>query len=211
MFRKMFYITLVLAVAFLCGEAFAQSRNPTPGYRQDPGTGKIIESGGYPWTPPKTFRLVRYVSPDPIALYADWEVMTKDSIVVWHTASPDGVTVTTTLITADSRVAGVLAASARLNEYLRQTAQQDYGRRNWTWLQTYGICNVISGSGDPTTGDALGTYSTAGRADQYGMPIGLVGDSSRADLSPHYGNAGFWMSDPNAAGEYNCKAFIKTE
>lgn len=197
-FRKI--ISIAFVILLIGGIAFSL----TPGYKKSPGTGEIRSHTGFPYDPPKTFRLVRYVQTN--ATWGDNDILTKDCIVAWSTTDADGITVTETGITQDSTVAGVLAQSVHTQKAANDgnTATQDYGKRNWTWLQTYGYCTVIADNGTPTTGDALGTGTTT------------PGRARAVDFHDQFdpencGIAGFWLSDPTAAGEENCKAFIRCE
>ena len=122
-------LSLLLISLLVGGLAFAI----TPGYRQSPGTGDIMGQGKFIQDPHKTFRLVRYVQED----IRQANNATADTMVIWQTASDDdGVTVTRTNVSNDSRVAGVIVSNALTQETAGNTAAQDVGLRNWAWLQT---------------------------------------------------------------------------
>lgn len=189
-------LSLVLIASFVCVAAFA---GPTR-----PGAGFIPPNGGYPFDPPKTFRLVRF---DHDTQQSDLDVMTAGSVVVWNTDHADGVTVMDSVITADSRVAGLLATDVygQLSADDGNTAVEDYGKRNWVYLQTYGYNeDVIAYDEAATTGDAAIVSATAGRLARHG------GSTLGTDAA-NQGILGVWMCDPNGAGEENCKVFIKCE
>ena len=131
--RKALFISL--AILLVAGIAFAA----TPGYRQSPGQGDKLGQGGLQSDPGKIFRLVRYV---PAGGTANSATLSADSIVIWDCTSDDGVTVTTTTTSGDTSVAGIVVKAALTPETLSNTAVQDIGKRNWTWLQTYGLSQV---------------------------------------------------------------------
>lgn len=190
-------LTLVLVVLLLAGTAFAV----TPGYRVSPGTGEIVQRG-YQSTPPKRFRMVRFVP-----ALSSAPALTKDSIVVWHTGATtaDGVTVTTTTTSGDSTVAGIIVQTAQTPDVYGNTAVQDQGVKNWTWLQTYGLSQVdmdlITAVGaDAQAGDALGTGAIGGKPYAY---AGTAGASAQ-------GYAGFFMTSA-VSTDTDVAVFLKCE
>lgn len=187
--RKLF---LVLAILLVCGVASAA----TPGYRQDPGTGEIFGQGKYQSDAHKIFRMVRYVPPTFLGSTA----LAADSIVIWDLTDDDGVTVTTTTTSSDSAVAGIIVVQALTQETDGNTAAQDRGKQNWTWLQTYGLSqvNFVAGLGDTTPGHAMGTSTTAGEASMF------VGNVTDAGVQ---GKAGFFY-DLSLAGADDVEVFL---
>jgi len=155
-------IALSLAILLIGGVAFAV----TPGYRLSPGTGDIMRNSGQLQSDPhKKFRMVRYV---PVGGTANSISLTVDSVVIWDLVSDDAVTVTESAQSQDSAVAGVITQIALTPETLGKTSAQDRGKRNWTWLQTYG-----EGQADLDTdetcaaGDAIGASDAKGRFTTY--------------------------------------------
>lgn len=195
-------LSLVLLSLLMMGIAFGA----TPGYRQSPGTGysvapgvgEIRGSGKYISEPHRTFRLVRYVPAS-----SGYETsLTAESIVIWDSTSDDGVTITTTATSYDSRVAGITANIALTHEAWGNTAAEDVGKRNWTWLQTYGLAEVrVAGAGAMKVGDALGTSVYHGEAGNF------VASATNPQVQ---GNAGFWLDNGTAAAN-NVEVFLKCE
>ena len=184
---------VILAILLVSGIAFAE----TPGFRQDPGTGDILGSGKYQSDAHKIFRMVRYVQP---ATFATATTLAADSIVVWDTSNDDGVTVTTTTVSSDSTVAGIIVTQALTADTDGNTAAQDRGKDNWTWLQTYGLSqvNLAASLGDAVAGDAFGTSTTAGEA--------IMHSGSTTDAQVQ-GKAGFFY-DTASAGDDDVECFI---
>lgn len=204
------YIALIL-VAFLLmgGVAFAeqyQDRLDSPGYRVSAGTGEAYTKA-YPWEPVRKFQLVRYVGSG----FLTEAPLSAGSMVVWHTGATtnDGVTVTTTTLSQDSRVAGVVTRVCLTRDagQVNNTSIQDYGRRNWSWLQTYGPTEANISAGPLsyiTAGAAIATGSTVGTASNFD-PLGPGSGAC--------GMAGFALTenDGATAGTRYFKAFLKCE
>lgn len=197
MSRKL--LLVLLAILFVWGMAFAA----TPGTRTSPGRGEIIEMP-YQSDPPKKFRVVRWVGTG-----ATESELAKDSIVVWDTTIDDGVTINTTTTSGDSAVAGIIVQAALTQDTADNTAIQDIGRDNWTWLQTYGLCEVdLASTVAVVAGGAMGTSATAGAATRYlyTMTPTTIGLSDR-NIG---GYAGFFFDDA-IASTTNVQCFLKVE
>lgn len=191
-------IFVLLAVLFIAGTAFAA----TSGNRLSPGRGEIVQMP-YPSDPPKKFRLVRFVGTG-----ATESELAKDSIVVWDKTIDDGVTIGTTTTSGDSSVAGVIVQACLTQDTADNTAVQDIGRDNWTWLQTYGLSQVdLSSNSAVVAGGAMGTSTTAGAATIYLSPRTETVWST-ATLNEGY--AGFFF-DAAAASATDVECFIRTE
>ena len=182
-------LLVLLAVLFMAGTAFATD----PGYRSSPGRGEIVQMP-FQSDPPKRFRLVRFLGPLVTEL-------AKDSIVVWDTTVDDGVTIATTTTSGDSSVAGIIVQTVLSQDTADNTAVEDIGLQNWTWLQTYGLSQVdLGSSGIATAGSAMGTSATAGGASLF---VGNLLPSTQ-------GYAGFFMDTAAAAGT-DVECFVRTE
>lgn len=183
----------------MAGIAFAA----TPGYRQNPGTGDILGQGKYQSDAHKIFRMVRYV---PVT-YAGATALAADSIVIWDLSADDGVTVTTTTTSRDSAVAGIIVVQALTPDVDGNTAVQDIGHPNWTWLQTYGLSQVdLNTTAGVSAGYAFGTSATAGEV-TYFIPSSNNSDITVGD-SARQGNAGFFY-DAATAGDNDVQVFLK--
>ena len=179
-------LSLFLAVLFIAGTVFAA------GFRTGPsGAGEILGQGKYPSDPHRIYRLVRYVATDA--------TLVAESIVVWDTSSDDGVSITTTTLSSDSTVAGIIDQEALTPDVVDNEASADIGRDNWTWLQTYGKAEVrIDASAGVTVGFAMGTAPPAGEA---------TGFLPSTTSSFEQGNAGFFL-DTCAAAADDCECFL---
>ena|SRR3990167_5914025 len=191
---KKFIFSVLFAALLIVGlasQAFAQA-----GYRSDHGIGDVFGQSGYQDSPDRIFRMVRYV---PVT--ADSPALAADSIVIWDLTEDDGITVTTTTTSRDSAVAGIIVAQALTQDTDGNTAAQDVGKDNWTWLQTYGLAQVDVPLQIITAGDAMGTSTTAGEATAFNGN----GTSPR-----NQGNAGFFY-DTAAAGDNDVQCFIRLD
>lgn len=189
----------MLILLFIGNVAFGASSGRDLGH--GPGDVKGNNSSRYDYDAHRTFRLVRYVPPTYSATSA---TLATESIVVWSTVSDDGVTVTTTTVSPDSAVAGIIVqvALTPTTAAAGNTARQDLGRRNWTWLQTYGKAEVrINTTNAVVAGNAMGTSAVAGEADIF--------VASTTDATKN-GNAGFFY-DTGAAAADNVEVFIRCE
>jgi len=190
-------ISLLLIASFICTVSFAA----TPGRDLGHDAGDVAgnNSSRYDWDAHKTFRLVRYMPAGGSSISA---TLVADSIVIWDCTSDDGVTVTTTTTSPDSAVAGIIVQQALTAKVLGNTAKQDYAKRNWTWLQVYGLAEVrVNATNNVVSGDAMGTSATAGEADIF---------VASATESGKNGNAGFFYDASAAAGD-DVKCFVRCE
>ena len=211
--KKLFALLLVSLLAFGTSVYGIDDNTITPGYRLGPGVGFRPDSGKYPQDPHKTFRLVRYVQGHIIGdavltNVEDGGILSEDSIVIWHTSFDDGVTVTTIGISSDSRVAGIIARAVHGQETdnLGDTATRDVGKKNWTFLQTYGLAEVRLASTDSVSeGDAMGTSIEAGKATWF---TGTVGELGAKEVSHNQGYAGFFY-DSASASATDVQVFLK--
>lgn len=196
--RKLFLVILV--ALFMAGAVCSSVFAATPGSRTSPGRGEIAQMP-YPSDPPKRFRLVRYIG------LQDLDGIAATSIVIWDKTVDDGVTITTTTVSGDSSVAGILATTILTQDTVDNSAVQDIGLDNWAWLQTYGYALVdVSSANSIIAGAAMGTGTTAGLATIY-MP------STDADWSTRtvsQGFAGFFFDDA-AKSATDVEAFVRTE
>jgi len=171
---------------------------------QYPGPGDKFGQGKFPDEPHKTFRWVRYI---PRVEGDNIIFLSRDSIVIWDTNSDDGVTVTTTTTSMDIRVAGIAVVSILSNEKgtAGNSATQDIGKRNWGWIQTYGLCLAdFASSAIIAEGRAFGTSTEDGKVGgwpQWGAT--LTGQT--------YGDAGFVMEATRSATVNNTdiKVFLR--
>lgn len=187
------YILSLFAVLLIVGQAFAA----TPGFRQNPGTGDILGESKYQADAHKIFRMVRYVPPT----YNGATTLSANSIVVWDVTNDDGVTVTTTTTSSDSAVAGITVTQALTPDTSGNTAAQDVGHPNWTWLQTFGYTTVSMHS-------TLGVIDTAGSAIGTSATAGLAAGYIPSTAFPYRnGNAGF-AYDAAATGATGVEVFL---
>ena len=185
----------LFVVLLMVGQA-----NAAPGYASDPGTGDILGQNRYQSDPHKIFRMVRYVQPS--ATWASETTVALGAIVVWDVTNDDGVTITTTTTSGDSAVAGIIVAQALTQDTQNNTAVQDVGKDNWTWLQTYGYNAVVDFAASvgkvDYAGSAFSTSTTAKEAAQCGV---AANDGRRVRC------AGI-VYDTASAGDDNVEVFL---
>lgn len=159
---KKLFISL-LAIASLIGGGLSYA------YYDEGGNGGAPNvkdtSGGPVGTPVRVYTLVRYpvFSPNVPSLSAG-------DVVLWDTISDDGITINTMgeggVTISNDAVAGVVASLAIPTADVQgNTATQDVGRRNWGYIQTYGLntdCNIDGTT--ITVGQALIPSSVARKA-----------------------------------------------
>lgn len=181
-------IAMTIAILFVLGIA-ATGIAKTP---SGPGTGDILGNNKYDSDPHKSFRFVRYMPKSAQTALAVGDMVVWDDSV----SGDDGVSVTTTTVSDDSKVAGIMATAASLPDSIGvstpNTAATDTGHPNWGFLQTYGYATVTVGAGDTgiRSGSAMGTSETAHAAGGF-LP------STTDDT--HQGNAGFFLDDASAS------------
>lgn len=180
-------ILVIFIICCLIGVSYAAPAT------NNSGPGDILGQGKLDSQAHKIFRLVRYV---PAAGTDNIITLSKDSIVIWDTTSDDGVTVTLSATTKDSRIAGVMASTCLTPDLggLGNTATQDIGHRNWGWLQTYGWANVTQN----------GTYlAVAGDAFSNGAQQGTAGPYSVGTTPTTCGKAGFYLDSVAVGASVN--------
>lgn len=196
--KKFLIALLVAALVMPMGLAYARAGLD--------GDGGDIGGKAYDWSPERTFRWVRYI---PETQSNTSATLSAESIVIWSLTSADGVTVTRTTTSGDTAVAGVVKWAILTHEAgtWGNTAQEDYGKRNWGWLQTYGLGEVHIWSPDAvaTAGWAFGTGATVTQAAGWGLS-GTNTSTSPADK----GNAGVLLESVTTATE-NVAVFIKCQ
>lgn len=196
-------VLVIFLAVLLIGSMAYGAPDPTGEKGTSQGTGAVGEikgSGNYASDCYRTFRLVRNSETG-----ADVMHISPDSMVIWDTVSDDGVTVTLTTTSGDSRVAGVAVSNILTSDSgAGNTAVQDLGRRNWGYIQTYGLCQVSVDSVSTTTaGYALGTGSIdPGKASGYWDATGTLSSSAS-----NQGDAGFYLDDA-AASANNVEVFL---
>jgi len=188
------YLSIFVAVLLVVGVAFSASAGLS-----GPGTGDILGQGKYQSDAHKIFRMVRYVP----ATYAGATTLAADSIVIWDLGEDDGVTVSTSTTSYDSAVAGIIVVSVVTPDTDGNTAAQDRGKANWTWLQTYGLSqvNLSAASSTIAAGAALATSTTAGEASPFVASASVTGAN---------GNAGFFY-DAASPGDDDVECFLSLD
>ena len=185
------FLFLALAILLMGGVAFAD----TPGSTQDPGVGDIMGQGKFQSDPHRIFRMVRTISTTDLL---------ADSIVRWDLVEDDGVTISYSPISNDSAVAGIIVNQCLAQETAGNTAVQDRGKKNWTWLQTYGLSTVrveAAAYSNVVAGDAMGMSNVSGKATKFLPSTSLAGRN---------GNAGFFY-DTEAITATSAECFLSLD
>ena len=136
-------LALSLAITF-CVPAFAID---------DPQYKNIVQlrgDGTGQETSPRIVKLVR----NPLMGNSAVSFVSTDS-VVYDLVSDDGVTVTTSVVSADNAFAGICATAIPSADISTSTLVDDVGRRNWGWIVVHGpaVAKISAGG---TNGNAAG-------------------------------------------------------
>ena len=204
--KKILFV--VLAILLSASVAFAApDPTHTRGTVEGPGAvGEIRGNGNFPSECYRTFRLVRYANCNANDMH-----ISPDNAVIWDTVSDDGVTVMLSTTSADSRVAGVAVSHILTADAAGNTAAQDIGRRNWGYIQTYGLCQVsLDECGGFLVGNAIALGNlNPGKVTGYagsGTIIEIFGSTDvSADIQ---GVMGFAM-DTATTSSNNAEVFLK--
>lgn len=205
--KKLFAISLAILLS-VSVVYFADAANTN-----NSGPGDILGQGKMDSQPHKIFRLVRFT---PRLGGTNAVTLSADSIVVWATtvSGDDGVTITTSTTSSDTAVAGIVVADILTPEFgaLGNTATADIGKRNWGWLQTYGLSSVgvqTSASGLIAANGAFGTSSADGYASAFTFDTAAYYQGSGSSAL-QWGIAGFACDAPGSAvGGTKVKVFLK--
>jgi len=170
---KKFSILLLIAALLMCGTAFGATKSIGD------DDGGLIAPKAYSWSPERTFRWVRYV---PTGATSISPSVSADSIMIWDLISDDGVTVTLTTTSGDGAVAGVVINDMLTPDLgtLGATAASDAGKRNWGWLQTYGLssCNFFVSDAAAVVGRSFGTSTSPGQATGFNSTVIPTGQAA---------------------------------
>lgn len=127
--KKLMIVALLFASAFVGKVAFAGIPEP------DNAGIKLRLTGDVQTDPVRVYKLVRNASRD-----ANTGGIASTDVCVYNVISDDGVTVTLTLTSADTTVAGIAVTAIATSDAVGsdQSLAGDWGRRNWGWIQVYG-------------------------------------------------------------------------
>lgn len=159
-------ISLVALLAIAGGVAYAQANEGS-------GPNKKREIEGAPgYLPYKEYQLARYGEANPAISVP----LSAGDVVIWDTVSDDGVTVGLVGIAgSQDAVAGVVVGGNIMTaETAGLTASQDYGRRNWGWIQVKGFSSATNITSGPVASGAI-VASTARPRFATAAPLGAVG------------------------------------
>ena len=115
-------------------------------YDEGSASHKIEESGGPSDTAVRIYQLVR----NPIfGTDRDKDsTMSANDVVLWDGVSDDGVTVNLAGVAGSiDSVAGVVVSATIPTSDVQGTASANAGRRNWGYIQTYGLGSAKFGGG----------------------------------------------------------------
>lgn len=175
--KKLIYSILLAFLLAGNGVAFSYSND---------GNDHLIEGPGGPASDPvRVYSLVRYADQGP-----NRPSLSAGDVVIWNCVSDDGVTVALVGDGAGSAdaVAGVVVSPTIPTDDQAGagfTASQELGRRNWGYIQKYGLCTVVNfslgsavvGSGIKA-GDIPRTATAATMTDIQGANLGFAYDAS---------------------------------
>lgn len=178
---KKLILSLFLALSLIGGgQAFAYDEGGKVNVKE--------ASGGSSADPIRVYTLVRYAE-----VAANDPALSAGEVVAWDTVSDDGVTVGKIGDAGSTdAVAGVVVSTTIPTADSTGTAAESIGRRNWGYIQTYGICNSAMVKGSIAAGQALvaddvnAGYAAGipnGTASRAGSIFGFAYDASSAAAS----------------------------
>lgn len=224
--KKLFVLSLALLLCFGgvasavdYGSVVKGGGQVTSGYHAGQAPGEIANQGKYISEPHRKFRFVRYVPPQPSTSTGTGGhildlIASKDSVVIWSTSvsGDDGVTVTLSTTSQDTRIAGILGTDALppISTDVVSGAQADIGKRNWAYLQTYGKATAFynPGNGASTAGGAFGVSVITGEIGSYSVSPDAAGTDTASTTQLGFG--GFFY-DASPAGDNGAAVFLKCE
>lgn len=145
---KKFYSIFLLGFILLAGNSFA--------YDEGAKTHNIEDSTGPQDVPVRVYQLVRF----PFSGVGNIGVaVSAGDVLMWDTISDDGITVnilSELSATSLDAVAGVAVGAIPTADVVGNTASLDTGRRNWGYVQTYGLNETVNQDGTLVVGRAIG-------------------------------------------------------
>ena len=171
---KKIYIVLALSVLFGIG-------NGVNCFAYDDGGAVNLKenSGGATSDPVRVYQLVRYPETG-----ANRTTLSAGEVVIWDVISDDGVTVNSPaavgITTSTDAVAGVVVSSLGIPtaDNVTGTAVTDMGKRNWGYIQTYGLCSSVMieplTGGNVAAGQGLRASATRGYASASRISVSLT-------------------------------------
>lgn len=154
-------------------------------YDADGNANTKRETNGAPgWLPYREYQLVRYgATSQGITLN-----LSAGDVVVWDCISDDGVSVNLvgTAGSADAVAGVVVSTTIPTADTVGTTAQTDFGRRNWGYIQVRGYNTNVNMIGTVSAGVGIKASDTARNADDAsgasgvnkGRPMGFVMDAN---------------------------------
>lgn len=150
--KKLIYSFIIASFLFCGGVSFA--------YDEGVETHKIEESGGPAATAVRVYTLVRYPEINPVRPDGLRGISAGD-VVVWDTVSDDGLTVNYLDRTGSTdSVAGVVVTDTIPTADVTGTASETAGRRNWGYIQTYGLNTNVQIEATTVAGQSLIVHPT---------------------------------------------------
>ena len=202
--KKLNLIALLLISGLIVSSsAYATTPNP-----DQPGIVKKL-TGTTGWEPTRVYKLVRNASRD-----ANTSGIVSRDVTVYSTISDDGVTVTLTLSSADTAVAGIAVTTIETSDATGtdNSAQADYGRRNWGWIQVHGptFARVKAGGANGAlAGDAWITSRDLGAITAFPTLVSNANSITVAGKSAA-ARGGFFFDDV-AAADTQAEVFVNLE
>ena len=199
--RKSLRFTLILSILFGIGSVGIVSN--AFAYATDGKVANIEGSGSTAADPVRVYQLVRYGESG-----VNNSSLTEGDVVIWDIVSDDGVSVNLVgtagnPAVSNDAVAGVVVSPTILTQDATgNTAVQDIGRRNWGYIQTYGLntaANISVAAGACTASNGLRASGAARNADC--IPAGTPTQGGGATL-------GFTYDTVSATGTDN-EIFIR--
>lgn len=190
-------LVLVIALSLMLGGAVAFAYD-------EGGEINIKESSfGSASDPVRVYQLVRYPNFGPTIGTS----LSAGDVVIWDLISDDGVTVNIigpgAISASNDAVAGVVVGAIPTADNQASSAAADIGRRNWGYIQTYGLGSAYLDKGAHTAGLGIRASTSARQAG----PISVA--TATTAVGAGYGSLGFAMDTCAAGTEAKTDVFIR--
>lgn len=198
--KKIIALALFLGLVY-GGVAFATSTPESAGYiKRSVGGGQDQPTRGYV--------LVRNPVLNDGTITG---IISVGSAVVWDTTSDDGVTVQLTTTSGDNAFAGIAVTSIPTSDNANCAyLSDDIGRRNWGYIQVYGMYERARVTAGGTNGHTAG-YGFITSSDKGAITFGVVANSDADNALLMAQGCGGFFYDAASTTATTAEVFIKNE
>lgn len=193
-------------VALLAAISLLSASTSFAGYDEGAFVNKKLESGGTSDTPVRVYTLVRNPSFGALGGIGNIGFSTGD-VLIWDPISDDGITVNEVgrggITLCSDAVAGVAVGEIPTADVQASSAAADVGRRNWGYVQVYGLHTTVkTDTSTIDVGEGLRASNTARRA---------RGSNDNASGGDEHYPASLGFAYDATSSETTVEAFVRTQ